>query len=642
MNMQKTARKSGKFRFTLRHKVIASFVFVYAVLTFNFLYLIVVNQHRIAEEKLTDSSWRKADLISMAISEYVREKDTRFLERFVENTLDDKEIEYVRVLDLNGSVLVEAGLLENYAELGESGFAGEDLGKTGGIHEIGHPEGLMHESGHRFYIASPVTFQGSKVGEFHLGINTVELNRRLATITYRGAVYAGVTILIGVVLTLFLYRQMQGAMRKLIQSTVHIARGDLTERVTTGTGDELEELAVSFNRMADAIADREREIVNVKNTMVSMFNGITAAIAYISKDYDILYANPAYAALLSANLKGDERTYKCFELFGHGERGCEGCPGKTAMESGKSEEAERETTLEGGKRQVLWIHAYPVMIPGEGQAGFVEYILDITRQREMEEELKNYTEHLEEIVQERTRRLREAQEQMIHREKIAALGEIAAGVAHEIGNPLSSLSSIIRGFELTLEGDEERKEKVRLMQEQVGRIARIVREMTDFSRPAQFRKSLTHVNEVVKTALGIARYDKRFKGVDVKTSFDAEIPATKVDGDKLLQVFLNIIFNAADVMKGEGSLRVTTKLVNGLIAVSFGDEGPGISEEQLKKVFEPFYTTKEIGEGTGLGLSVSYGIMQSMGGSIRAENQSEGGLLFTVDIPLQEPGGITG
>lgn len=591
---------------------------------------------------MTDSSRKKADLISMAISEYVQDKDTKFLQRFVHSTLDDNEIEYVRVSDLEGNVIAEAGLLDKYSKQEEGGISGEGHGTVQDIREIGHPEGVIHGSGHRFFISSPVTYQGRKVGEFHMGINTVELNRRLAMITYKGAGYAAVTILIGVGLTLFLYRQMQGAMRKLIRSTVHIARGDLTERVSTGTGDELEELAVSFNRMADAIADRERELIKVKNTMVSMFNGITAAIAYISKDYDILYANPAYEALLLSDRQGDGRESKCFELFGHGERGCERCPGKIAMESGKSEEAEREIVHESGRRQVLWIHAYPVMIPGEGYAGFVEYIIDITRQREMEEELKNYTEHLEKIVQERTRRLRETQEQMIHREKIAALGEIAAGVAHEIGNPLSSLSSIIRGFEFSSEDDGNRKEKIRLMQEQIGRIARIVREMTDFSRPARFRKSLTHVNEVVKTALGIARYDKRFKGVDVKTSFDSEIPAIKIDGDKLLQVFLNIVFNAADVMNGEGSLRVTTKLENSSIAVSFGDEGPGISEEQLTKVFEPFYTTKEVGEGTGLGLSVSYGIMQSMGGTIRAVNQAGGGSLFTVEIPLQEPGGITG
>ncbi len=122
------------------------------------------------------------------------------------------------------------------------------------------------------------------------------------------------------------------------------------------------------------------------------------------------------------------------------------------------------------------------------------------------------------------------------------------------------------------------------------------------------------------------------------TCLDNEIPALKIDGDQLLQVFLNIIFNAADAMNGPGTLTVTSKLENHAVIVSFEDTGPGIPEELLSRVFEPFFTTKEVGEGTGLGLSVSYGIMQNMGGAIRASNRKRGGAVFTVEIPLSYSG----
>ena len=181
-----------------------------------------------------------------------------------------------------------------------------------------------------------------------------------------------------------------------------------------------------------------------------------------------------------------------------------------------------------------------------------------------------------------------------------------------------------------------------MMQDQIDRIVRIVRDLVDFSRPSSFGKSLIHVNEVLRTALGIARYDERFKGVHVITGLDPDIPALKMDGDQLLQVFLNILFNAGDAMKGNGTLTVSSRRKDRSVEVLFGDSGPGIPEESLPRIFEPFYTTKEVGKGTGLGLSVSYGIAQGMGGAIRASNQPGAGALFTVELPLPEGGGSRG
>jgi signal transduction histidine kinase len=174
------------------------------------------------------------------------------------------------------------------------------------------------------------------------------------------------------------------------------------------------------------------------------------------------------------------------------------------------------------------------------------------------------------------------------------------------------------------------------MKEQIDRISAILREMMDFSRPATYRKSLTHGNQVIQSALGISKYDMRLKGIHVITSLDNEIPALKLDGDQLLQVFLNIIFNAADAMNGEGTLTVTSKLENNSVIVQFEDTGSGIPEHLFSRVFEPFFTTKGVGKGTGLGLSVSYGIVQNMGGVIKASNRKVRGAVFTVAIPLPD------
>ena len=642
--MERSDPDGGKkgFRFGIRRKVIASFVFAYVVLTGSFLYLIVVNLHGLVEEEAVNAARHKATYISTAVSGHLAERDGAFLAEFMGRILKDGDLEYARVEGLGGEVLAEAGLSGKYAAATGGDLRGPDGGSVPLVREIGRPEGFLHEKGHSFSLMSPVTFRGKPEGRIYLGLNTMEVNHRLAAVTYRVLEIAAVTILAGIALTYFLYRQMRSAMKELLHTAVSIAEGNMDRRVTVTTGDELEELAGAFNRMARAVAERERELVLVRNTMVAMFNGITEGIAYIGRDYRVLHANRAYATFQGVSGEAEGAGRICHELFREGQYACENCPGRIALETGRSAGAEREVLRENGERQVLRIHAYPVVLPVEGSAGFVEYVSDVTLQRKMEEELKIHATHLEEIVRERTQRLREAQEQMIHKEKIAALGQMAAGVAHEIGNPLSSLSSIVRSFTADPGRDGGREEKLRLMQEQVDRIARIVRELVDFSRPSSFGKSLMHVNEVLRTAMGIARYDDRFKGVHVITSLDHDIPALKLDGDQLLQVFLNILLNAADAMRGSGTLTVSSRRMNHSVAVQFGDSGPGIAEESLSRIFEPFYTTKDVGKGAGLGLSVSYGIIQGMGGSIRASNQAGRGALFAVEIPLPDTGGDRG
>ncbi len=615
-----------KHRISLRQKAIASIILVYVLLTSYFLYFTIVNQHHIAEEEIINAARIEASLISVAMSEYILHKDKTFLQRLVKHALWNRDIEYIRLVDQEGDVLAEGGLQQGRMVHPEKG--------SPMVQEIGKPEGLLHKSGHIFDIYMPIVHEGKDVGALHMGVNTMEVNQRLASTTYRWITIFIVTLLAGSLLTYFLERRMRGSLKKLIQTTEHMAQGDLSQRVEIEIGDEVERLGKSFNQMAQALAEKEKELVMASNTMVSIFNGITAGIAYISRDYVIIHANHTYEALLK-DITGSffNKGHRCFELFCQRQDICKDCPGETAMKTGRSKELEREIILKNGERRVLWINAYPVQDTGENPAGFVEYVTDITQQKKLEDELRTYTERLEEIVQERTHKLKKAQVQIVHQEKMAALGQMAAGVAHEIGNPLSALSSLVQAVGVDLQKNRP-DGKINLMKEQINRISRTVREMTDFSRPATYRKSLTHINQVIQSALGISRYDKRLKRIHVISCLDSEIPALKLDGDQLLQVFLNIIFNAGDAMTGDGTLTVTSKLKNNSVIVLFEDTGPGVPEDLFSRIFEPFFTTKDVGEGTGLGLSVSYGIMENMGGVISASNRKEGGAVFIVEIPL--------
>ena len=621
-----------KRRISLRKKAIASISLIYVILILYFLYFAVINQHHLVEKEMTIAARSKANMISFVLSEYLLDNNETFRQDFIKQVTKDRDIEYLRLVNSKGKVLAETGRLPvHFANGNET----PDERKTFSVIEMitSLPKSL-HGAGHIFDISVPVAYKGEKVGQLFLGINSKRVNRSLARAIYIGIVFIMVTILIGSLFTYFLERRMRDSLKQLIRTTKLMARGDLAQYVKIEIGDEVEELGKSFNRMAQALSEKEEELVKARNTMVSIFNGITSGIAYISRDYEIIQANLAYKELLK-EITGFpfEKGLKCFNLMWQEQNICDNCPGKSAMKTGKPVDLDREILLKNGERHVLRIHAYPVQDIEKNTVGFVEYIMNITQQRKLEAELKTYTEHLEDIAQEQTRKLKEAQVHLAHQEKIAALGQIAAGVAHEIGNPLSALSALVRVLEKESQ-NQHSKEKIKVMKEQIDRISRILREMTDFSRPATHRKGLIHSNQVIQSALGISKYDRRLKGIQVITCLDNEIPALKLDGDKLLQVFLNIIFNAADVMNGDGKLTITSKLKDNFVAVQFDDTGPGIPDHLLSHIFEPFFTTKKVGEGMGLGLSVSYGIMQNMGGVIKASNRKGGGMKFTIEIPL--------
>ncbi|MFQ5652841.1 MAG: ATP-binding protein [bacterium] len=250
----------------------------------------------------------------------------------------------------------------------------------------------------------------------------------------------------------------------------------------------------------------------------------------------------------------------------------------------------------------------------------------------MADELRESHENLEQKIAERTRELRESQAQLVHHEKMASLGVLAAGLAHEIGNPLTSISSVVQIMQRKSK-DEKFKQQLKLLNEHINRISRIVRELVDFSRPVDSKPRLVQINDLIRRTIGILKYDKRAKNIKIEAHLDNEIPRLTVIEDQILQVFINLILNAFDAMDGSGVLTIVTAVDSDFIRISFEDTGDGIPDEHRAKIFEPFFTTKPVGRGSGLGLSVSYGVVQNMGGRIEVESAEGKGARFTILLP---------
>jgi signal transduction histidine kinase len=299
----------------------------------------------------------------------------------------------------------------------------------------------------------------------------------------------------------------------------------------------------------------------------------------------------------------------------------------------------------------------------------------IDRLKENQESLENYLESLESA----NKKLKQAQEELIRTEKLASIGRFAAGVAHEVGNPLGA----ILGYTSILQKEgmdrEESKDYLKRIEKEIERINRIVRELLDFARPSKFEIKEVEINKVIETTLSLLSYQKNFKNIESRLDFQPDLPLIKGDESQLSQVFINIILNAIDAMPDGGTLTIQTrthflenldgdrlqgiyprrrrsdpmqsdyshlrksdplaalfkKFSGGdqLVEIRISDTGVGIKKEDLENIFDPFFTTKAPDKGTGLGLSISLRIVESLGGEIRVESEVGKGTTLEVYFP---------
>jgi signal transduction histidine kinase len=228
--------------------------------------------------------------------------------------------------------------------------------------------------------------------------------------------------------------------------------------------------------------------------------------------------------------------------------------------------------------------------------------------------------------------LEHTQSQLIRTEKFASLGQLAAGVAHEINNPLGTITIYSHLVLKSLEPDDPRREDMELIVKEADRAKQIVQGLLSFAREAKLRPAPTDINELLEDVLGLVANQSAFHNIKIRKIFATRMPAITVDSAQLKQVFLNIILNAAEAMEGRGTITIVTVGGKRKISVTIKDTGPGISPEVMEKLFSPFFTTKE--KGTGLGLAISYGITERHSGRIDVKTALGKGSTFIVSLPV--------
>src|SRR5271165_2300958 len=235
---------------------------------------------------------------------------------------------------------------------------------------------------------------------------------------------------------------------------------------------------------------------------------------------------------------------------------------------------------------------------------------------------------------------RKLEQQVVQSERLAAMGAMIGGVAHELNNPLTSILGVSELLQDN-ETNETSRKQLAMLQQQARRAAEIVQNLTYFSRPPAPGKSKINLVEVVERTLNLHAYSLRKNNITVDFLKEAGVPYALGDPHQLMQVFLNLIVNAEQAIRearDKGTLRIRLGKGEGTVWVSFHDDGPGIAKENLASIFDPFYTTKRPGRGTGLGLSICKSVMKEHSGSVEATNSPEGGSVFTVTLPVSAVG----
>ncbi|MGE5893193.1 MAG: sodium:solute symporter family transporter [bacterium] len=390
---------------------------------------------------------------------------------------------------------------------------------------------------------------------------------------------------------------LSGAVGPAMGTLVFRDRTVLTPEEKEQISSSIREISSSLRLSRLELAEKNRQLALLKEFSENIIESIPLGVATLDSQLRVKYWNRTMAKITGVSndeaLGGEASLiFQCLE---------------TELFLPEVKEGEITCKKNPGTQPPMTMKVYISRLTGI-QRGYVIVLEDITEKKKIEEELFRATKH-------------------------ASIGRLAAGVSHEIGNPLASISSLVQEL-LAEDLSPFAAHSLNTINQHVDRIARIVRNLGDFARLYPRQKVPTNIKEILENTINLVRYDRNFRKIEIRTDIH-DVPAVKIDPDQMQQVFLNLMLNARDAMPEGGNLSISVTSDNGFVTAVFSDSGTGMDDEIRDKVFDPFFTTKGPVKGSGLGLSISYSIIRDHGGTIEIESEKGKGTSFTIRIPAK-------
>jgi len=418
----------------------------------------------------------------------------------------------------------------------------------------------------------------------------------------------GIVLILSVVFGIWFTKPIE-----LIERAVRkVAEGKLNAKINYQSNDEFGKLAAAFNHMTDEIQVKTDHLASEKERLDTIINGSGSGFALIHDDYSVEWMNER----LQQWLANDGGRFSCYSLLGRLSEPCQNCP--ITLNDPIQCQNEVVTSVQNGSQKKIYSHRmYPLEKVNKGDPRYLVVVEDITDQRQLEE-------------------------MVIQADKLSALGILASGFAHEVNNPLASISAYAEDLkervkeepieELLQNGEIDRY--LDIIRNNVDRCKGITGSLLNFSRKSSFASQQIDLTKLIDDSLVLMQHSIKKKQIRIRKQFQVNLPFIEGDGLQIQQVVINIIQNAIDAMNEGGQLTLWAHIISNQVEIHIQDNGQGMISEQLQKVFDPFYTTKPVGKGTGLGLYISYQMIKKMNGDILIESQPGEGTTVKIIFPM--------
>lgn len=600
----------SRFVFPLRTKVIL-LVVVWQVGGFAaFSVLRTFAEYRSSRTLLTESARLWAQCVGHACSMSMAAEGHAALENVLAAAAREHagDLRYLFIVDSAGGFL--AGLSPEDAELSRR------IGGVSDGHAVRQIETPKEWHDAFLDVSTPVSVGGRLIGTLHLGVGDQSVRDRIWASLRQDLWLILLALAGGSFIAVFVDSRLRTSLRSLLDVTRLMSAGDLGRRVEIHTGDELQTLGESFNQMAAAleksrdeleqrVRDRTVELQQEREKLSAIVEGLGAGLALVDQKQCVIWSNRAAQDLLGVN--PPQIGAPCYRSIWSEADPCAQCPAVAAIQTGRIVRRDR-LLIRNGLHRHFSVTASPIRDEAGKIVQAIELIEDVTDRKEMEARL-------------------------IQADKLASLGQLASGVAHELGNPLGS---IYLQAKLIQEDPSSVVEPIGRIVSDVERCRGIISDLNEFSRRSPGERERIDPGRLVEESLNLCRHLLEKNRGAVESCIAGRLPLCHVDPNKMKQVFVNLIQNAVQAQPSGGRIYLAVDAGQQEIIIEIRDEGPGIPPEILPRIFEPFFTTKP--DGTGLGLSICHGIIKEHGGDIRVRStpspESGHGTTFRVTLPV--------